>query len=195
MTDPQYVKQQKSIDIPMDATPDVIGHMVVGVLTSMVGVQQLSIKRTPKDRDRQGYIEVTFFAKVEGPPFGDVPQGVPTDIWQAMTRIKLIEAKPASSLSREAIGQVVSALLSPTMRTMGESRTPVGWMINEVPDHFLKWIGTKAKKSPSLFMGLPLFRVPFVNEDQLVLLCARSITQSPFEAEYGLVTIMEEGQS
>jgi hypothetical protein len=192
MTDQQFVKQQKSIDIPLDATPDVIGHMVVGVLTTTKGVQGLSITRTPKDKDRQAVLIVDFYAKSEGPPFGDLPEVPPTDIFQAMTKIKLIEAKPASSLSREAIGQVVSALLSPTRRTMGEARTPVGWMINEVPDHFLHWIGTKSRKAPSLFMGLPLFRVPFVGEDQLVLLCARSITQSPFEAEYGLVVTMEE---
>lgn len=64
------------------------------------------------------------------------------------------------------------------------------WLINSDSLHFLTWLGVKPDTAVHSFLGLPLTRVPFVEEDRLVLMCARSKKMDPLKCEEGYVLLM-----
>jgi len=90
-----------------------------------------------------------------------------------------------------AVMRSVALIMQAALSAESEARIPVGWMINEDTTIFMKWLGLRLSIMPSVYMNLPLLRVPFVEKDRLVLLCARSRKMDPVRSERGLVLQME----
>lgn len=185
-----YEEVKKPFDIPLGSTQDDIADMLRAILSTKAAVKKVVFEVTP-GRDRQGVMTVDMMVPRMGPPDGEILEPDPENLWQLISKVPFENVELRKVKMRVPAVMRSVALLGEASRGDHEAKIPVAWMINENPDMFLKWLGVRLENSPSIFMGLPLLKVPFVEEDRLVLLCARSRKMDPLHSERGLVLIME----
>lgn len=186
-----YEESKRVFDVPSGATQDDIADMLRAILSTRAVVKKVVFEITP-GQERQGIMSVEMMVPKIGPPDGELLEPDPENLWQLMSRIPLEDVNPKRVKMRvPAVMRAVALVMTAAMNFNSPARTPVGWMINEDPSMFLKWLGVQANTMPSIFMNLPLLRVPFVEKDRLVLLCARSRKMDPLKSERGLVLMME----
>lgn len=186
-----YEEAKHSFDIPTGATQDDIADMLRALLSTKAVVRKVVIEVTP-GQGRQGKMTVDMLTPKIGPPDGEILEPDPENLWQMMSRIPLTTPDLRKVKMRvPAVMRSVALIMQAALSAESEARIPVGWMINEDPTIFMKWLGLRLSIMPSVYMNLPLLRVPFVEKDRLVLLCARSRRMDPVRSERGLVLQME----
>lgn len=186
-----YEEVKRNFDIPAGSTQDDIADMIRAILSTRAVVRKVVLEVTP-GQERQGKILVDMLVPKIGPPDGELLEPDPENLWQLMARIPIDTVSLKKVKMRvPAVMRSVALVMQAALDTSSEARIPVGWMINEDPTTFLKWLGVRVDAVPSVFMNLPLLRVPFVEADRLVLLCARSRKMDPIRSERGLVLMME----
>lgn len=185
-----YEKTTRSFNIPVGSNIDDIADMLRAILSTKAVVNKVVFEVT-KDKDRQGVMIVDMMVPKMGPPDGEILEPDPENLWQMLHRIPLssVDLKRVK-LRVPAVMRTVALVMQAALST-SEAKVPVGWMVNDDPSIFMKWIGASTSAVPSIFMNLPLLRVPFVEKDRLVLLCARSRRMDPLRSERGLVLTME----
>lgn len=187
-----YEESKRVFDIRPGATQDDIADMLRAILSTRAVVKKVIFEATP-GQERQGTMTVEMLVPKVGPPDGELLEPDPENLWQLMSRIPMEDVNPKRVKMRvPAIMRSVALIMQASLNHKEKARIPVGWMINEDPSMFLKWLGVQSvNAAPSIFMNLPLLRVPFIEKDRLVLLCARSRKMDPIKSERGLVLTME----
>ena len=161
-------------------------------MSTKVSIQESNLKMT-SEGTRQGSMVVDMFVSKVGPPDGDIPEPEPGSLWDLMSVVPLTEVRVRKPrMNMKSLAKVTSMLLTASGNKETESRAPTAWLVNSNPSEFLKWLGLRPSVTPSSFLGLPLFCVPFVEEDRLVLMCARSRKSDPLNSEQGYVLLMEK---
>ena len=190
-TKANYKEASHSFDIPVGASQDDIADMLRAILSTKAIVRKVVFEVTT-GQGRQGKMSVDMLTPNIGPPDGDILEPDPENLWQMMNRIPLSTPNLKKVKMRvPAVMRSVALIMQASLSTESEARIPVGWMINEDPTILLKWLGLRLTVMPSVYMNLPLLRVPFIEKDCLVLLCARSRRMDPILSERGLVLQME----
>lgn len=186
----QYERTQKRYDLPSDATPDVIAEYVRSILSlPRARVERVTVEAPKMEGDTPSVIADIHFEKVE-PPAGDIPEPDPTDLWQALSRIDMVQVSTRKSKIKTSSMKTITSML---MRASSEGRAPVGWATGDAL-FFLRWLGVRTQnrdKVPSLFLTLPLIESQAVGEDRLVLLCAKSSRMGPIRAQWGYATPLD----
>jgi len=189
---PKYEQMKRGWDIPLEAGPDEIADMVRGIMSSGVSVQGIEIKVTPGE-GRQGEMVADMFVPKMGPPDGDVPEPDPENMWQVLQRVPLEERRlKKPRINIKSLAKIASLMLMASTDLEKEARVPVAWLVNPDLSTFLRWLGVRPKSDPVNFFALPLIRVPHVEHDRLVLMCARSRSMDPLKSEQGYVIVMEK---
>lgn len=186
-----YEATTRNFDIPVDATQDDIADMLRAILSTRAVIKRVVFEVTP-GADKQGRMSVDMMVPKVGPPDGELLEPDPENLWQLMARIPLEDVNLKKVKMRvPAVMRSVALVMQAATDPGSKARVPVGWMINEDSSLFLRWLGVHTDVAPSVFMNLPLLRVPFVEKDRLVLLCAKSRKMDPIRSERGLVLTME----
>jgi hypothetical protein len=186
-----YEQVQRSYDIPEGAGPDTIADMVRGIMCGQASVQEVRLRMTPNEL-RQGVMEVDMYVPKVGPPDGVLPELRPGSVLELLQMIPLEEIrvkKPRVNL--KALSKVVTMLLAAANNAETQARVPALWLIGPEPRYFFKWLGLKPGPTPEHFLGLPIFSVPFVEEDRLVLMCTHSRKSDFLDSKQGYVLLME----
>lgn len=186
-----YEETKRTFDIPKGATQDDIADMLRAILSTRAAIKKVVLEVTP-GQEQQGKMFVDMMVPKVGPPDGELLEPDPENLWQLMSRISMTDVNLKKVKMRvPAVMRSVALVMQAAQDTSSEARVPVGWMINEDPSLFLKWLGVRVNTMPSVYMNLPLLRVPFIEKDRLVLLCAKSRKMDPIRSERGLVLTME----
>ena len=183
----QYQRTQKRYELPADATPDVIAEYVRSILSlPRARIERIVVEAPKMEGDVPSVSADIHFEKME-PPDGDIPEPDPTDLWQTLSRIEMVQVSPRKSNIKTSSMKTVTSML---MKASSEGRAPVGWATGDAV-FFLRWLGIRRDKVPSLFLTLPLIESQAVGEDRLVLLCAKSSRMGPVKAQWGYATPLD----
>jgi len=121
------------------------------------------------------------------PPYGDLPYEDPTSLQSLLQNIDLeeIDAEEESGINVEALAVVASMLL----KGRAEELAGVAWVIGS-SETFCKWLGIKSV--PVRFLELPVITYDELASGKVVLLCAKSSRNHPFQSRLGVTTTIPE---